>query len=308
MNGKNKLPTFAIIGAGKSGTTAVHHYLHQHPEVFMSDIKETNFFALEGQTRISSGKDDPYQMHHYPWSITSFDKYKKLFVDAKESILGETSPMYMYADGVIERMKKYVPNIKLIAILRQPVDRLYSRYMHLARENRTPTKTFEEALDRSTLWWRRNDLIKEGYYYTHLKKFYDSFPNHQIKVFLYDDLKHSPEKTIKEIFQFIGASETFKPNRSIEHNVSGKIKNKYVDKIIGQNSILKSMVQKIAPNVILRLKNSHMAKRILNQMRKKNLSKEPLSIELKNRFTQEVYISEILNLEKLIKRDLSDWI
>lgn len=303
-----KLPTFAIIGAGKSGTTALHNYLDQHPEVFMSKVKETNFFALEGATEIESGEDDPAQMHHYPWSITSFDAYKDLFKDATENSIGETSPMYMYGEGVIGRIKKYTPDIKMIAILRHPVDRLYSRYLHLAREDRTPTEHFADALNKDNLWWIRNDLVKEGFYYNHLSKFFEAFPKNQLKIFLYDDLRADSDKLIHDIFEYIGVDASFAPDQSIEHNVSGKIKNRFIDKLIGQNSVLKSTVQKVFPGIINSMKNSHWAQSKLTDMRKKNLEKPKLTKELRQQMIDEIYKDDILKLQQLLDRDLSHWL
>ena len=165
---KGCLPDFLLIGAGKSGTTAVHSCLDQHPEIYMSAIKEPNFFALEG-TKLNCQQNDPEQRFHYPWSVTSLEEYKELFVQKTEGqICGESSPMYLYSPEAVQRIKNYVPEIILIAILRNPADRLYSRYMHLARENREPSQSFADALDRKSIWWRRNDLVNEVHISPHV--------------------------------------------------------------------------------------------------------------------------------------------
>jgi len=245
----NKLPNFMIIGAGKSGTTALYEYLAEHPDVYMSPVKETNFFALEGEKMVDP-KDDPEQMFHYPWSVTNWEDYVKLFDGVEtEKAIGEVSPMYLYSEEAAFRIKERFPDMKLIVILRNPVDRLYSRFMHLARENRKPTNRFEDALDRETIWWRRNDLVKEGFYHNHLQKYYGLFDKDQIKVILYDDFKSDPLKEVQNIYEFIGVNGWHEPDFNTEYNVSGLIKNPVIDRLIGQKSVIKELAAMVNPKL-----------------------------------------------------------
>jgi hypothetical protein len=272
----------------------------------MSPVKETNFFALEGEQLVDQ-KDDPEQMSHYPWSVTDYDSYKDLFQDAtSEKAIGEVSPMYLYSKKAALNIKERIPNVKLIAILRQPTDRLYSRYLHLARENRTPTSSIEDALDKQSIWWKRNDLIQEGFYHAHLKKYYALFPKEQIHVVLYDDFRTNPEAIIKEIYQFIGVDSSYSPSMNTEFNVSGFVANKKLDNIIGQNSMVKSWITKASPALTRYMSGNKMIKSWVNQMRNKNLKRPPLSKTLKIQIN-EIYRSEIDKLQNLISKDLSHW-
>lgn len=301
-----KEPNFLVIGAGKSGTTSLYEYLNDHPEVFMSQVKETNFFALEGEELIDSN-EDPEQMHHYPWSVTEYGAYQELFADVtNEKAVGEVSPMYMYSDKAALSIKERLPKVKLIAILRQPVDRLYSRYMHLARENRTPTSKFEDALDENSIWWKRNDLVQEGFYHSHLNKYFELFPKDQIKIVLYEDFRSEPKQVLKEIYDFIGVDSNYLPNVETEFNVSGLIKNKNIDYLIGQNSMVKQWIQSISPPITSYLSSNKQVKAWTNKMRNKNLNRPSLSQELKGKIN-EIYKNEIDNLQSLINRDLTHW-
>ncbi|MDZ7845897.1 MAG: sulfotransferase domain-containing protein [Owenweeksia sp.] len=89
-------------------------------------------------------------------------------------------------------------------MLRQPADRLYSRYLHLVREDAVPDEGWDRLFDKDTIWWRRPDLVTEGYYHRHLSKFYEHFPAGNIKIFLYDDFRADPQKVLSEMFEFIG--------------------------------------------------------------------------------------------------------
>lgn len=303
------MPTFIIIGAGKSGTTALHEYCDQHPEVFMTRIKETNFFELEGQKIHFAEEEDPLRLHHFPQSVNNLKDYQALYLEANgtEKALGETSPMYLYGKKAPSKIKAHVPDAKLIAILRQPTDRLYSRFLHLCRDGAQPTEHFEDALNRDNIWWERNDLVQEGFYYTHLKRYFERFDRSQIKVFLYEDLRKDPEQLMKDLFAFIGVDPAFRPSLETEYNVSGKPKNPLVDALIGSNSILIRTAKALAPGVVSKLKSSPAAQKRLTDLRKKNLDRTPPSSETRKRFLDEVYGTEIDKLGQLLDRDLSHW-
>lgn len=297
-----------IIGAGKSGTTALYEYLNEHPDVYMSPVKETNFFALEG-TEMVNPEDDPEQMFHYPWSVTNWDDYKKLFDGVKEeTAIGEVSPMYLYSEDAALKIKDRLPNTKLIVILRNPVDRLYSRFMHLARENRQPTNRFEDALEHNNIWWKRNDLVQEGFYNHHLIKYYKLFPKEQIMTILYDEFKADPLRVVQNIYDFIGVDGWYEPDLRASYNVSGLIKNRVVDKLIGQRSIVKDLVGKISPAFKYAITSNQQLKKWINHLRNKNLMKVPLSSGIRKAMIDSVYGEDIRALQELINRDLSKWL
>ncbi len=303
----SQLPDFLIIGAGKAGTTSIDNYLKQHPSIFISGRKEPNFFGYE----LNSAKDfeGMPQLNHYNSSITNLEDYKKLFINAHhDQIKGETSNTYMYHESAAERILHHVPNVKLIAILRQPAERLYSRFLHLAREDKLPTKDFSDCLDKQTIWWTRNDLIKEGFYGKYLQKYYGLFNSDQIKVFLFEDLKNEPKKLMNEIFDFIGAKGGMEIDLSVEYNQSGFIKNKKIDGIFGSKGIINSTLKSILPRraqKLLRRNNS--LQRQIQTIRSKNLDRPKLNKDLKKEITEKIYLEDIKLLEKVISRDLSSW-
>jgi len=302
------LPNFMIIGAGKSGTTSLYEYLKEHPEVYMSPVKETNFFAVEGETLVDA-KADPNQMNHYPWSITDRAAYEDLFKDVKgEKAIGEVSPMYLYTPEAARKIKATIPNVKLVVILRNPIDRLYSRYLHLARENRLPSHDFSDALDKNSIWWKRNDLVQEGLYFKHLSIYFELFDQSQLKVFTYDELRKNPKKVIAELYDFIGVDATFQPDMSAEYNVSGFIKNKFADQLIGQNSLIKKTIAKASPRLLDAVTNNTNIKKWINGLRKKNLEKKPLDPTMRTQLLQLAYQEDINSLQSLLKIDFSNWI
>ena len=136
------LPNFLIIGSAKGGTSSLHYYLRQHPQIFMPDLKEPRFFALEGGILNFQNPDSAINYN----SITTLREYESLFANVTNELgIGEASPLYLYSEKAARRIKHYVPDAKLMVILRNPVDRAFSCYTHLLREG-YETLSFEAAL------------------------------------------------------------------------------------------------------------------------------------------------------------------
>lgn len=302
------LPDFLVIGAGKSGTTSIDKYLHQHPEVFVPARKEPNFFGYEMVTETEL-RENPDDLAHFRNSVTTLDQYLGIFAGAlPHQKRGETSNTYLYHRSAPERIHHYIPDAKLIAILRQPADRLFSRFMHLARENRTPTKNFSDCLDRNTIWWSRNDLIREGFYADNLESYFRLFPRENIRVYLYEDLQREPLKVMREIYELIGVDPEFRPDVSLRYNESGLIRNRFLNKIYGQGGWISRGLQKWFPGLYQKLRANLSLKKKMISLRRRNLEKKQMDPAIRKALTLDVYRDDILRLEKLLGRDLSHWL
>lgn len=298
----NSMPTFLIIGAQKAGTTALHYYLSQHPQIFMSPIKEPGFFAFEGGVPDFQGPGDA---EGYRLVTTKLEDYQKLFEDAtNETAIGESSTWYLNNPQAPERIKKYLPNAKLIAILRNPIDRAYSSYQHLVRDGRETESSFEQALNEEKRrseanWeylWRYTDV---GLYATHLEGYFNLFDPQQIKVYLYEDLDQFPEKLLKETYQFLEVDEVSFPGVLTRLNVSGKRKNKLLDDILYKGSLPKKILKPFLPN--------RFRKELANYIRTKNIIKDSCPPEVRKKLIDFFY-EDIARLQDMIQRDLSHWL
>lgn len=300
------MPDFLIIGAGKSGTTSLDNYLRQHPQIFVPPIKEPNFFGYELQAPETLS---PGEREHYKTSVTDLESYKALFAEAGEDqVKGETSNTYLYHETAPERIEYYNPDMKLIAIFRQPARRLWSRYLHLARDGRLPSGNFEDCLDPDSIWWKRNDLIPEGFYYKNVSKYYQLFPPGQIKVYLYDEFQKSGEAVLRDIFAFLGVDTKFRPNQEVRYNQSGVVKNKMLQNIIGNHGIVQNTAKKILGKGYQSLKENVFLQKMVNNIRNKNLKRPAMDPKIHHFLTQEVYREDILSLQGLIGKDLSHWL
>jgi len=139
------LPNFVIIGAGRSGTTSLYHYLAQHRDVFMSPVKETRFFAWQAEWAGKTDVDERVLRRRYP--VRCLENYEALFTAAQgRRAIGEATPRYLFAPGVPEVMAAVVPDARLIAILRDPAVRAFSSWMGTVLDGRE-RRSFDQAVE-----------------------------------------------------------------------------------------------------------------------------------------------------------------
>lgn len=299
--GDGRLPNFLIIGAAKAGTTALYSYLRQHPDVFLSPDKEPQFFALEGERLSFRGPGTTIN----ETAVTRIEDYRALFADVRgEAAVGEASALYLYLPKAADRIRHYIPEARLIAVLRNPVDRAYSSFMHLRREDREPLTDFRAALQAEperirANWgflWRYEAL---GRYHVQLQRYYDRFPREQILVLLYDDFRKDNARVLRDVFRFLRVDDAFQPDTSLEHNVSGIPVNRTAyDLLWGRGAVGRLVAAAVPVPVMARLR-ARITPRLLRQ--------EPLdpalAAELIDRFREDV-----LRLQDLIGRDLGHWL
>jgi hypothetical protein len=183
MNNQDvSLPDFIIIGAAKSGTTSLHQYLHRHPQVFMSKLKEPEFFS-----------DNSVFAKGISW-------YSSLFEDAQESqVCGESSTTYSrwpHTADAASRIAQTLPDVKLIYIMRHPVDRAYSHYAHHMRGG--VTMTFEEALERDSIY------VDCSMYMYQITRYLRYFRRESFLFLMSDDLRRDASRVLTDIQGFLG--------------------------------------------------------------------------------------------------------
>ena len=300
------LPNFLVIGAGKAGTTSLYHYLDQHPEVYMSPIKEPKFFALEGGVPEYRGPGD-----REVWSsgtnraISDPGEYEALFDGVGgEKAIGEASPGYLCNAGAPGRIKRYVPDARLVAVLRDPAERAYSAYLHMIRDGREKLG-FAEALgeeERRTRegWAPGWQYTREGFYCRNLRRYFELFDREQIRIYLYEDLRADPLGLMRDAFGFLGVDEAFVPDFSMRHNASGIPKSRLLVSLITRRNPLKTVLKPLLPKGL--------RTRISVGVQNRNLNPAPPLSPEDREWLIELYREDILGLQDLLGRDLSDWL
>ena len=295
-----KKPNFIIIGAMKAATTSLYTYIKQHPDIFMTKVKEPMFFNNFNQNT------DFKVLGNKSKKVNSLLDYFSMFSSVKnESAIGEASPAYIYNENAPHLIKEHLPDVKIIAILRQPTDRAYSNFLHTKRADRENVNSFEQAIkiekERiSDNWSPLYHYIQKGFYSVQLKRYYNLFPKENIKVYLFEDVVKTPKETLKDIFKFLNVDENIEIDVSKKSNVSGTPKG-----ILG--FILKKMrYYNLMPKFAI---SDYLPTFIINLLFKSVYKDtEKLDSVLRKELTDKYYREEILKLEKLIDRDLSNWL
>ena len=289
------MPNFLIIGAMKSGTTALYYYLEQHPEIYMSPVKEPNFFSSQEQENAAD-------------TVTHIKTYQNLFRGASgKKAMGEASHSYLYEPGAAAEIRRYVPEAKLIAILRKPIDRAYSHFLHMVRSGTEPLDDFAQALqeDEEGIHKERTfqDYIGRGLYYDQLRRYFSRFPREQVRVYLYEDLRDAPISTVQDVFRFLDVNDSFVPDVSVRRNVSGHPKNKILDGLLRRQSRIKH-----AAKIYLPARMRWRLSKAFDDLKTRNLVEPPpLQSDVRRQLIS-VYREDILKVQGLIRRDLSGWL
>jgi hypothetical protein len=227
------LPTFLIVGAGKSGTTSLRRYLESHPQVFIPNFKECSYFSNMPEFR--GPKDAGYNRRR----LRTIEEYESVFSSVRDEVaIGENSPDYLYyhEESVRNIVRVLGDDTRIIAILRNPVDRAYSNYWYfraLGRERESFERALELEARRQQENWQWMYLYRAaGLYADQLRSFLDTFKS--VKIYLFDDLVAAPEELIPDMYRFLGVDSgwrappvrhkaTLAPRSLLLHRVCNRI-------------------------------------------------------------------------------------
>lgn len=204
------LPNFVICGAPKAGTTSLHEYLKQHPDVFLPEKKEIHFF----NKRFDQG---------VPW-------YESHFAAAgTAAAVGETSPTYFTNERVPGRMAEIIPSARLMFILRNPVDLVHSLYRYQVSRG-IDLEPFSALIRRPD-----NRLVRVGFYLQHIDRFLNFFGRESVHCLITEALSARPTETIAACFDFLGVDPAFRCNDSKRrHNVTRMPRNRVVGAVVSR--------------------------------------------------------------------------
>jgi hypothetical protein len=204
-------PDFLIIGAPKAGTTALHSALAQHPDVFVTQPKEPKYWLCDDAPPPAwVGPGDAHSQQEWVWRRTD---YEALFTPARDDqSRGESTPFYLWSRAAHRRIAESLPDVRLIAVVRDPIDRAYSNWMHLWSDGLEPVGDFEAAFglqDQRVAagwapFWRYRDLGRYGAQLEHLVRHVDPA---RVLVVRYRDIVDEPGPTVDRACRFLGLRE-----------------------------------------------------------------------------------------------------
>lgn len=315
------LPNFLLIGTGRAGTTAIYYRLMQHPDVFMCPVKETNFFAFEG------GPDVPDEEIGFDWpddiafaratmrrrppdqQFFDLDTYASLFRGVRNEIaIGEATPTYLYNPRAPARIQYHLPDARLIAILRQPVERAFSQFVQHVRDGNVRLSGFVRTLEAEADSIQKQKggslhYLRHGFYSQQLTRYYTYFPKHQLRIYRYEDLEATPEALMHDLLRFIGVDIPFNPKPLPRINASGIPQSALLDRGLRTPVRLKQFLKTILPATAVR-KLAHVQNRIQNR----NLARVTLPDDVRRTLTHQYYYDDIMQLRALTDLDVDAWL
>lgn len=284
---------FFIVGAPKSGTTSLYHYLDEHPQVEMSTQKEPDYF--------SDAAIQKQGLYYGNNRIDTVEKYYSLFnVKGKNVIFGEASVSYLFYKNVASDIKKYNVNAKIIIMLRNPIDRAFSHYLMDYRLGLV-SDSFEEIIYKTSvnkkahLYYQQYIQISE--YAKQIARYYKEFDADKIMLIDYEDFKKDVGKIVKSVYNFLGINEEYRAEINKKHNTFTMPKNKLI-------RFIYSFV--FIRNILTFLFPESLVKSIRSVLFKQN--KKPKLSDDTREYLKHFFKDDIMEVSQLLHKDFSKWI
>jgi hypothetical protein len=283
------LPTFLIIGAHKAGTSSLHRYLQQHPEVFLPTLKEARFFSYNPDKEYVDRS--PYTWGEPVHRIRTWDEYLDLFSPVTtEKAVGEVSPCYLNNPYSPMRIRDALPGVRLIASLRDPVDRAYSGYLMAVRDGKE-TRPFIDILGQPTPW---HEILA---YYKPCQRYLECFPRERLKFIRAETLQAQPADVLKSIFSFLEVDPGFVADTSVQFNKGGVPRSRRLHRLLNGRYL-----NVLRPYVPVSLRS------MMRPIKRANLRSAPgVEPDVRARLIA-LFREDILRLQDLLDMDLSDWL
>lgn len=309
------MPNFLVVGAAKAGTTSIYQYLQQHPQVYLSPIKEANYFAKDipldkirkdyykgGALDVASYVETDLSEQIHIAFVEQEAHYRKLFKNVKdEKAVGEISNAYLHSEVAAEEIYAANPDMKIIMILRDPIKRAFSHYKMTLRIGLVKDSFYEELqrdYNATEKGFRVTHLYVEmGQYADQVQRFLKVFPREQVKIFLFDDLRSDVAGLIDDMLGFLGVDTKDAVDTSFQANKASVPKNAGLVHFLRKTGIRK-VAKNLAPRFI-----ADAAKKFFYKQ------KDDLTITQRERdFLRPLFEEDVRRLEKILDRDLSHWL
>ena len=283
------IPNFFIVGAPKSGTTSFFKYLDGHPDVFMSPLKEPNFFSydvIEQQGLFYAEK-----------GVSTLNDYLKLFKEVtNQKVIGEASVSYLFYDGIAEKIKVFNAESKVLILLRNPVERAISHYEMDYRLGYVK-KPLLEIINSNQISDKLHfqQYIELGLYSNQIKRYKNVFDERHLKIYLTDEFISDPRHVIQDLYHFLNISENYSPDLRVSHNSYLNPKNRLIANIY-RSKWLRSVAKNILPGKLTSVIKHYLFKSERNEIDEKLITQLKL-----------IYKADILSTEKVIGKTLSNW-
>jgi hypothetical protein len=292
-------PQFLIIGAARSGTTALYQYLAEHPRLFLTEPKEPHYFALAGTTPAFTGPGDRQTINRL--AVTDTDAYLRLYRDARpDQVRGEASVSTMYSPGAVDRVREEAPDARLVAVLRDPVDRAFSSWSYL-RSRGYDAGSFEECLsaeeERTAAGWSHMwQLARLSRYAEQLAPFAATFGD-RLLVVVQEEFAADPAGQLRRVLEFLAVDPDVRIDASRRVNAAGLPRSRAVTSAL--NSLRRSPA-------LRRLVTTAVPQRQRERIRSANLDRTTVDPGTRARLAAQL-AGDVADLQELLGRRLTMW-
>ncbi len=311
-------PNFFLVGAPKAGSTSLYYHLRQHPDIYMSPMKEPSYFSFElrpenyapaFKARALQVVERTQQYLRGPMTevspggmVTDWQDYRRLFAAAgAQHAVGEASVCYMVSHTAAAAIAALYPHARILMVLRSPADRAFSQYLQVLAEGHV-TGSFQQYV-RACLRHSGEGLgvhepfLEMGFYAAQVQRYIDCFPRNQIGIWIYEEHLAQPSELLRQIFRFLEVDENFQPDTSARHHQPR------VPKMAGSSRALQwartsTFSRKVLPGPV---------RRAVRDV----FYRPPGAVTMSaadRTLMHEFYAGDVRKLETILNRDLSGWL
>jgi hypothetical protein len=312
------LPNFFLAGVPKAGTTSLYHYLAQHPQIYMSPLKEPCFFASEfrpkncdatlrrsverSQRELKQYFAKPVLTERFGAMVCEWPDYLRLFEGVRdETVVGEATPGYLWSKTAARNIHDQIPGARILIMLRDPAERAFSQHLHVRAASKS-RRTFREHIEanlrnQSKQFGLDYPLLEFGLYHEQLLRYFQLFPREQICVQLYDDYQADPASTFSAIFRFLKVDAAFVPQASKRHLEGSAPRRPALVHALQKTGVWQA-AKRLTPRALLPIAR-----------RAAFLPREQVKMSAEDRrFLVDYYAEDVRKVAGLIGRDLSAWL
>jgi hypothetical protein len=311
------LPNFFLAGAPKAGTTALFRYLDQHPQVYLSPIKEPSYFADE--IRLENFTDEqqphirremrdvreflsgPMREKRFGGLVTEWDDYLKLFAAVRgETAIGEASVLYLWSPSAARNIAARIPGARILILLRDPADRAFSQYLHGVTSGLIGVSFREhvaQGMRHSGRFDVRHPFLELGLYAQQVERYLAAFPRENVFIRLYEDYRAQPLSMLREILRFLEVDPDVAIDQSERHREARVPRSVPFGHLLKKFGLWTGM-KRLIPRSLLPLARSAALRP------RQNVVMSPADRAL----LVDYYREDILKLSALLNRDLTAWL
>jgi hypothetical protein len=311
-------PNFFIVGAPKAGTTSLYYYLDQHPQIYMSSIKEPCYFAdefrfenlsEERQQHVAREKDEIADYLHGPMSpkrttgmVYQWDDYLKLFQNAgSRTAIGEASVCYLWSKSAARNIASKFPDARIIMMLRDPAERAFSAYLHVVTLQMLRL-SFREYVDQglnctSSRIGMFHPFLEFGMYCEQVERYFECFPKERIGIYFHEDFASNPQALLADIFRFLGVDDRYEPQTSQRYTQPRIPRFLGASRLLKESGAWEAAKNLIPPDFLRPLKSAFFRPR-------GSLALLPAD----RAYLIDHYREDVQNLSTLLEKDLSAWL